>query len=618
MVEINILGPPKYDFFDQTADIRNSGQSSSIVLTGDILDCFYVPEKNDFVPLSDFLESEWIGIEGLVVVTYKPKSQIRFSRERDIELVKEAWLKIRMSEIEKKVQDSIPKLKVGDLAVAEEKIKQKKEKIKADFDRWLERTGESSTIAVEFLRQLCFISRHSSGTGLSKKNLVIIIEAADMIFPKGEISRLFESDRTSIAICRNLLSDPEFVNGNDAVVFLCESREELNQEISSLPQLREVQVSSPGLEHRLHFIQWFCKKQPENKKPKFWSDEKALAEMAAGLSIHALMQLLKECVFTGKTLQSGDVVLKLQDFIKNHIGDMVEFLVVPYTSKDIVGNTKLKQFLYSKFVKRLKIVGDGCINAVIVAGPNGSGKTFVFSAVIGELGIPVIILKNFRDMYFGQSDIKVIRLELLLRALHKAAVFVDEADAAFGGLGRDVHETERRLTSRFQMMMSDRRLRGHISWILMTARVHLLPADIRRAQRGGDMIIPVLDPEGDDLKQFVEWTIKKVCENPDEQFIQKFVEKTKGFSAADFALLRDDLIAEASDKEANKLTNEQILVVFEDRLPADISTERRIQTLHALLNCTSCSLLPEGTGDPYEAREKWREELLELEIQQRM
>lgn len=608
MAEINISNLPRCDFFDQIADIRNSGQSSSIVLTGNILDMFYAPKKNDFVPLPDFLETEWKDIENLVVVTYKPRSQVKFSRAKDIELIRDAWVDIRIKEIDSKEAESVPRIKIQDVEKREQRIK----KIKSEFDSWLKKTDESSTIAVEFLRQLCLIS--SSETALSKKNLVIIIEAADMIFPKGEFSRLYEFDRTSIAICRNWLSDPKFVRGNDAVVLLCESREELNQEISSLPQLREVQISSPDFEHRLHFINWFCNQQPGNKKPKFWKDERSLAELAAGLSIHALMQLLKECVFTGKTLQSKDVVLKLQEFIKNHIGDMVKFLVVDYNMDDVTGNTKLKQFLETKFAKRLNIVGDGCINSVIAAGANGSGKTFVCSAVAGKLGIPVIILENFRDMYFGQSDVKIIRLELLLRALYKALVFIDEAHAAFGGTGRDVHETERRLTSRFLMMMSDRRLRGHISWILMTAYVHLLPPDIRRAGRGGDMIIPFLDPEGDDLKQFVKQSIKKVCKNLDAEFIEKLAGKTKGFSAADFALLRDDLIAEASDKEDKKLSDDEILGVFNDRLPADISTERRIQALHALLNCTSRSLLPEGTGDPYEARKKWRKELLELEI----
>ena len=70
----------------------------------------------------------------------------------------------------------------------------------------------------------------------------------------------------------------------------------------------------------------------------------------------------------------------------------------------------------------------------------------------------------------------------------------EQADTQFGGVGADIHPTERRLTGRIQAMMSDPALRGRVIWLLMTARIHLLSPDIRRPGRVGDLIIPVLDP----------------------------------------------------------------------------------------------------------------------------
>ena len=49
---------------------------------------------------------------------------------------------------------------------------------------------------------------------------------------------------------------------------------------------------------------------------------------------------------------------------------------------------------------------------------------------------------------------------------------------------------------KIQAMMSDPALKGRVFWLLMTARIHLLSPDLRRPGRAGDLIIPVLDPEG--------------------------------------------------------------------------------------------------------------------------
>ena len=65
--------------------------------------------------------------------------------------------------------------------------------------------------------------------------------------------------------------------------------------------------------------------------------------------------------------------------------------------------------------------------------------------------------------------------------------------------------------------MSDPRLRGRVIWLLMTARIHLLSPDIRRPGRVGDLIIPVLDPEGEDRRDFLRWVAESVLEAPTER-----------------------------------------------------------------------------------------------------
>jgi SpoVK/Ycf46/Vps4 family AAA+-type ATPase len=47
---------------------------------------------------------------------------------------------------------------------------------------------------------------------------------------------------------------------------------------------------------------------------------------------------------------------------------------------------------------------DGSISGAAVGGPIGGGKTYICEAVAAELGVPIIILKNIRSMWYGETD----------------------------------------------------------------------------------------------------------------------------------------------------------------------------------------------------------------------
>ena len=68
--------------------------------------------------------------------------------------------------------------------------------------------------------------------------------------------------------------------------------------------------------------------------------------------------------------------------------------------------------------------------------------------------------------------------------------------------------------------------------------IHLLSPDIRRPGRVGDLIIPVLDPQGDDRKAFVRWVLGAVLDDPTEDDIRRMDEITVGYCAAAFASCR--------------------------------------------------------------------------------
>jgi len=80
---------------------------------------------------------------------------------------------------------------------------------------------------------------------LLREGLIVLVEAADLLIPDAEITRLSDADRHRVAVCQDWLSDPGFLEGDDVVVLLAESRALLNHRIARLPQILEVEVPSP-------------------------------------------------------------------------------------------------------------------------------------------------------------------------------------------------------------------------------------------------------------------------------------------------------------------------------------------------------------------------------------
>jgi len=606
---------PTYKFRTEAGMLINSGTSRSIVLHGNIHDLFFVEEsgEEDYIPLVPFLTRSW-DISGFILIVYELNGPLRFLHASDREKVKNAFNLWRGdSEPSQKKTTSIFALPSRE---EDPNNKPNKSLDASDglFEQYLNDAIGSPTLAHELLRQFCLISRSTNARGekFLQEKLLIFIEATDMLLPEGEIRSLSLADRQRVSIVQDWISDSDFMKATDTVVFIAESKSLINSRIMRLPQVVDVEIQSPQVEERRHFISWFNRTQkPAKKELNLWGSQSQLAVLTAGLSIQALRQLLVSACYSGEKLRPDNVIEKVSEFIQAQLGeDVVEFKKPAHSLKDIIGNQKLIEFLRTQIIPRITSTGKDSISGLSVCGPIGSGKTFIFEGLAGELDIPVLVLKNIRSMWFGQTDVIFERLRRLLMALVNVLIFVDEADTQFGDVGRDAHATERRLTGKIQAMMSDPQLRGNITWLLMTARIYNLSPDLRREGRVGDIVIPVLDPTGEDRETFLRWTLSNVFSGdiPDEAF-KLLLSLTEGYSAASFASLRADL--EAAKNREGKLSVDEIIDVISDRILPNIGPIRRYQTLQAFLNCTRKSLLPVDYSP--ETRESWLEQIAQLE-----
>lgn len=551
------------NFIKSLKKIINSGQTRSIVLTGNVYDLFF--DGANYVPLMAFLSAH---CQAKPTADKKGIVQALFELNHAVEMVG---------------------------PFAEFKTHWELCNDKKSLDQRLQESKTNVTFALELLRQMAECNRFGKGT---KTNLLMIIEAADMLLPDDEISRMSIADRKRVAIVQDWFSDPAFMSGGDTVILVAESRSALHSRIARLPQMLPIDIPLPGEDERQHFIDWFRTKRTEVDK-LFSGDitSSKIAEQTTGLSIHAIRQLL----------MSGDLSLpninqKVEEYMIGQLGEgVVEFQRPTHTLADLRGFSNLKRFCVDELIPGFQ---DGSIGGAAFSGPIGGGKTHIALAIAAELGIPVMVLKQIRSMYLGQTDAIIDRLWRLLESFSKLMIFIDEADTQFGGVGEGVHETEKRLTGKIQAMMSDSRLKGKVVWLLGTARIHLLSPDIRRPGRM-DLIIPVLDPKGDDFKDFVAWTFDGVrSPNGEIQNDHSICEAVTGYSSAAFAALRNRI------KSKKCKTAQEAIEIANDIIQPDIEETRRYQTLQALLNCTRKSLIP---ADELKDKATWKTELNSLE-----
>lgn len=593
---------PTYSFRKEAAIAMNSGLANSIIMSGNIQGLFF--ENDNYMTITDFLTSAW-DTEGQIIVIYQPNGKIRILDKNCRNRLKDAWStwKNGGTDVEAAIQDMLS------LTRAKSQYKT------CSFSNALLEAEKDPLEALQFLRQLCICSRLvQDGKPVLPERVVVIIEQADMLLPQTDIAHCSSWDRQMVSFCREWFTDPLYCNGADAVIFITETVSGMSSKITKLPQMKVIDVPFPGEDERLHYIRWFNKNLQKNERLNLWGTQEELARVTGGMSLHALRKLLLEACHLKQKIMPDDVIRHIQEYIIATLGeDVVEVKKPHHQLKDLVGFSDLKKFLKKEFIPRLESTDKGALPGAAVCGPIGCGKTFIFEAVAAEADMLVLVLKNLRSKWFGETDVIFESLRQVLESLSRVLIFVDEADTQFGGVDDSAQPTERRLTGKIQAMMSDPRLKGKIKWLLMTARIHLLSPDIRRPGRVGDLIIPVFDPEGEDCKEFLRWAVKPVYEGPiSDEDMNKLLLHTKGYSAAGYSSLRTEL-----QSRKGPLSADDIITIVSDIIPPEIGDTREYQKLQALLNCARKSLMPKSAytegDDFYEKQKQWREAVRTME-----
>ena len=96
---------------------------------------------------------------------------------------------------------------------------------------------------------------------------------------------------------------------------------------------------------------------------------------------------------------------------------LLEFIEPRWTLDTVVGHAAAKTRLREDAALLKRGALDTLPMGYLLCGPVGTGKSFLAQCVSGEIGVPCVILKNFRSKYVGETEGNLERVLSVLRAM---------------------------------------------------------------------------------------------------------------------------------------------------------------------------------------------------------
>jgi AAA+ superfamily predicted ATPase len=328
--------------------------------------------------------------------------------------------------------------------------------------------------------------------------VAVIIDYAHFIAPQGEPIYVSDLSQTLIQLI-DWASDPAIAGSFVATVLITENLADLNKLLVENPYSAKIQIALPTAPELAEYVAQLTSEEKDFAEICEVSRE-VLADKLVGLSRVNVRNLVLRAISSREQITMRYLTRVKKEIIEKEAFGRLEFLETDRTLDDVAGHVEAKAWLRQDAV----LLKRGKVRAVpmgyLLTGRIGTGKTFLVECLAGEVGVPCVELKNFRDKWVGATEGNLEKVFSILHALGQVIIFVDEADQAMGkrGGGDGDSGLSGRIYAMMAKEMSDTRNRGKIMWIFATSRPDLLEVDLKRQGRL-DVHIPLFppgDPEG--------------------------------------------------------------------------------------------------------------------------
>jgi AAA+ superfamily predicted ATPase len=438
-----------------------------------------------------------------------------------------------------------------------------------------------------------FVRNNIMAAEADRLSLAVIMDQASYVFPAGDPGRLNLQSSSELVTMLNWAMSPHVKRLNIAFVLVDEKLADLSDRLAGNPHVATIEVPLPDQQERETFIKASTGGAPGIDLRDFSDfDALELAKLTAGISLTDLNVLIQSARESGRRLDASVFRSLKKRLLERQCRGLLEFIEPKWTLDTVVGHEAAKARLRqdSALLKRGAL--DSLPMGYLLCGPVGTGKSFLAQCLSGEIGVPCVILKNFRSKYVGETEGNLEHVLSVLRAMGPVVVVVDEADAALGSREQEGDSgTSSRVFGMIAAQMGDTQYRGRIIWMLLTARPDLLPIDLKRQGRA-EVHIPLFYPtDEEEIRQMFVILAKKLGSRVAIDDVPPIPQRGQ-LSGADIEGMvgrawRASLLA-----GADHVTREALAEVVSQFMPSTQGLERELQETAAMLECTDSQFLP--------------------------
>lgn len=426
-----------------------------------------------------------------------------------------------------------------------------------------------------------------------KRSIAFVVDYADTIIPMLDGASAGTEDRNALVMLQKWSHDPLLLAADFTTILLSENLANLNRNLIQNPTTVSIKVDLPAENVRAMFLNHLV---PEPQ----WDAVSAisapvLAQLTAGLNLLHIRAVISSAMENKYRITHEILSQTKKEIIEAEAYDLLEFVASSNNLDHVAGHALVK----NKLREAARALQNGRPDVLpmgyLVCGPVGTGKTWLVSCFAGEVGIPMVKLKNFRSQWQGVTEANLEKILSLIQAMAPVAVMIDEADAYLGNRDQSGDSgVSSRVFSKIATFMSNTENRGRILWFLMTARPDLMPVDLKRQGRAEEHLALFYPESAEERRELFQVMIKKTGAQLKEVTIpEELLNTQKIWSGADVEAALTRAMFLAASETSEWVTQEHIRKAFDDFLPPAYPDEIELQTLVAVMECTSKSLLPE-------------------------
>jgi AAA+ superfamily predicted ATPase len=444
-----------------------------------------------------------------------------------------------------------------------------------------------------------FVRTNIMAKDTERLSLAFVVDHASYVFPAGEPGRLSAQASSQLVTMLNWAMSPHVKRLNMAFVLVDEKLADLNDRLTGNPHVATIEVPLPDEAERQRFVTTTVERSALTSFSDF--DAPSLASLTAGISLTDINVLLQSARESGRRLDASVFRQSKKRLIERQCRGVLEFIEPKWTLDVVVGHEAAKTRLREDAALLKRGALDSLPMGYLVCGPVGTGKSFLAQCASGEIGVPCVMLKNFRSKYVGETEGNLERVLSVLRAMGPVVVVVDEADAALGSREQEGDSgTSSRVFGMIASQMGDTRYRGRIIWMLLTARPDLLPIDLKRQGRA-EVHVPLFYPtDEEEIRQMFVVLAKKLGSQLSPDDVPPIPQRGH-LSGADI----EGMVGRAWRKSLldghSHITREALADVVAQFMPSTQGLERELQETAAIIECTDRQFLPAAVLEKMEA-----------------